>query len=414
MNVLAVIAAVASVACPAYSQDDHYTVPTYGFGQAPSDNSQSYDNPPQPPTSPSYPHESHSSFESGPPAYMQSLMEEFDRALAAERSQKTSSASPNPTHSSSTSIPKSTYDEPSRPSTQSSLPTSHSYNPPPVHRSTTNGPSWNSYDGPSTAASDGSNNVPNYGPSSGSPNYDRPTPSYNGRTPQPSSYGERISHDDRSRPTPNYSEANFNSNSIPRPQGSRNHYNHHEPSMPSPASGPSRFINHGPNQGNSHQRHNDQGNSHQDQGPSYNGQGSSHPDQGPSYNTQGNNHQDQGPSYNDHNHGHGPPSWPTNLPGLIKDKRAEMKEERVGGENREGKPWGHKKKYVYRDPKNGNNYMEISEVHMSMNKEYKPDEAASDIQRMFERNHRFSGQTPRSDSPFPFDSSEQNPFAPPF
>jgi hypothetical protein len=44
--------------------------------------------------------------------------------------------------------------------------------------------------------------------------------------------------------------------------------------------------------------------------------------------------------------------------------------EHVGNENSEGKPFGSKMTYSFRDPKQPNNYMEVTEVKMSMNKKY--------------------------------------------
>jgi len=387
--------------------------------RAPSGHAHAYnDQGPPPPQSPHFPQPGPAAYGGSgsgtPPAFMQSLMEQFDRALQEERSRKSSSSSsPNPTHSSSsTNIPKSPYDEAARASMPSSIPAPNerSYNNHPTtpsHRSSSQGPPRSPYYGASTAASDGSN-VPNYGPSSGSPNYDHPTNSYNNnRIPQSSTYNDRSGYSDRDRPTSNYAGANYNRNDIPQPQGSGTHYNHHGPSGPPPPPGPSgppHYTSQGP-----HQQHNNNDHSRHDHARHEHGrQDRGHQDHG---------RQEQGPSHNDHhsthhdNYRHGAPTWPQDLPDPTKDNRAKMEEERVGGENREGKPWGHKKKYVYRDPKNGNNYMEISEVHMSMNKEYKPDEAASNIQRMYERNHQFKIQPPSS--PFSFDSSEMNPFVPP-
>jgi len=61
-----------------------------------------------------------------------------------------------------------------------------------------------------------------------------------------------------------------------------------------------------------------------------------------------------------------------------------MTKEDVGKQNNDGKPWGTKMKYVYRDPKSPNNFMEMTEVRMSMNKNYSPNSAASDVQNMFQ------------------------------
>jgi len=53
----------------------------------------------------------------------------------------------------------------------------------------------------------------------------------------------------------------------------------------------------------------------------------------------------------------------------------------MGSENNNGKPWGEKMSYTYRDPKNPNNYMEMSEVRMTVNKKMDPQEAASQVQK---------------------------------
>jgi hypothetical protein len=53
----------------------------------------------------------------------------------------------------------------------------------------------------------------------------------------------------------------------------------------------------------------------------------------------------------------------------------------MGSENSSGKPWGTKMSYTYRDPKNPNNYMEMSEVRMSVNRLMDPKEAETQIQK---------------------------------
>lgn len=71
-----------------------------------------------------------------------------------------------------------------------------------------------------------------------------------------------------------------------------------------------------------------------------------------------------------HNHGHsngghGPSEHayklPEGIPDPSKDNRAKIIQENVGSENSDGKPWGSKMQYLYRDPKQPNNYMEVTE-----------------------------------------------------
>lgn len=53
----------------------------------------------------------------------------------------------------------------------------------------------------------------------------------------------------------------------------------------------------------------------------------------------------------------------------------------MGLENNQGRPWGTKVSYTYKDPNNPNNFMEMSEVTMSVNREMNPQEAQSQVQR---------------------------------
>ncbi|CAG2114988.1 unnamed protein product [Medioppia subpectinata] len=64
----------------------------------------------------------------------------------------------------------------------------------------------------------------------------------------------------------------------------------------------------------------------------------------------------------------------------VNDPRAGYKQEVVGAQNNAGKPFGKKTSYTYRDPKDPNNYMEVSEVSMTMNREMDPQEAQSQVQ----------------------------------
>ena len=47
-----------------------------------------------------------------------------------------------------------------------------------------------------------------------------------------------------------------------------------------------------------------------------------------------------------------------------------MTKEHVGVENTEGKPYGSKMTYSFRDPAKPNNFMEVTEVRMNMNRKY--------------------------------------------
>lgn len=53
----------------------------------------------------------------------------------------------------------------------------------------------------------------------------------------------------------------------------------------------------------------------------------------------------------------------------------------MGSHNTQGKPYGQKVSYVYRDPKNPNNFMEVSEVQMTMNRQMDPNQAASEVRK---------------------------------
>lgn len=61
---------------------------------------------------------------------------------------------------------------------------------------------------------------------------------------------------------------------------------------------------------------------------------------------------------------------PSGVPHPQREAGAHFIKERLGHENSDGKPYGSKIKYSFRDPKAPNNYMEVTEVRMSMNRQY--------------------------------------------
>jgi len=71
------------------------------------------------------------------------------------------------------------------------------------------------------------------------------------------------------------------------------------------------------------------------------------------------------------NHGHNQGSHPQGgVPDPATDPRARLVKEHVGAENTEGKPYGSKMTYSFRDPAKPNNFMEVTEVRMNMNRKY--------------------------------------------
>ena len=64
---------------------------------------------------------------------------------------------------------------------------------------------------------------------------------------------------------------------------------------------------------------------------------------------------------------------PSGVPHPQREPGAQFIKERLGHENSDGKPYGSKIKYSFRDPKAPNNYMEVTEVRMSMNRQYTHD-----------------------------------------
>ena len=83
-----------------------------------------------------------------------------------------------------------------------------------------------------------------------------------------------------------------------------------------------------------------------------------------------------GPAQNENSGNKGGPSVPSSyflplgVPDPDNDPRARVIKEHVGNINSEGKPFGSKMTYSFRDPKKPNNFMEVTEVKMSMNKRY--------------------------------------------
>lgn len=61
---------------------------------------------------------------------------------------------------------------------------------------------------------------------------------------------------------------------------------------------------------------------------------------------------------------------PGGVPDPATDPRASLVKEHVGAENTEGKPYGSKMTYSFRDPAKPNNFMEVTEVRMNMNRKY--------------------------------------------
>lgn len=296
-----------------------------------------YDQAPPAPSGPNY--VSHGNYEE--PAFMKSLLDQFDRVAAEERRNKQQGTS----SSASPSSPQRLDRAPSRDSA-----TSYGAPTPPTYRST-QAASSSTYNGPSATTVGHNTGVPNYGPSS--------SPSFGPTSASTMNYGHNVNHYPSGSTN---GESNTNAprqsayyNQVPQPQGSATRYNnagagsfnhpaepsYHGPPPPAPPPEPNHHQ-HGPP---SH-HHNTHGNNQQHGGNQH--QPQTNHNQHDSRNSH-NNHGDDGRYDSRH-------TWPQDLPDPSKDPRAQMTEERVGGENREGKPWGHKKKYVYKDPKNGKCY----------------------------------------------------------
>jgi len=211
--------------------------------------------------------------------------------------------------------------------------------------------------------------------------------------------------------------ANLNNDPLPGEFGFSSGMNFYPPPPPPPSIPAVVGNNRGHNQNNHNQGHNNQGRNNQghnnqqqnpikhrggfahqgvinhgraqpqQQGPyrnDLNNQASHHlqlPGQGPMSGYHGGGEQQQQNPY--HPGGYGPAPHPqsssidnhghnqgSHLQDPATDPRARLVKEHVGAENTEGKPYGSKMTYSFRDPAKPNNFMEVTEVRMNMNRKY--------------------------------------------
>lgn len=62
-----------------------------------------------------------------------------------------------------------------------------------------------------------------------------------------------------------------------------------------------------------------------------------------------------------------------------------MKKEIVGEHNFEGKPWGTKTTYTYKDPKDSRNFLQVSEVKMNLDQPVNAEVAKAQLDHLLQR-----------------------------